>query len=88
MPAASAPTDAELRDAWDLCRTRLHRNMTFEQAQADPAISRVLNACAIGRRHRGARPARLPAPASQRHLHEGRSPLIDFKRAASGDCDD
>ena len=102
MATSTAPqpvqvTDAELRQAYVLCRGRKWP-ATFEEAMADDVRARLITACAHGLHNKAARRAAAPVcatPLPQQplvsHWPARRATalaLFDRKRAAAGDRDD
>ena len=100
--ADPALTDAELREAYKLCRGRTWADYPAEMA--DPTRRALVEACAAGRRRKQAqahtRPVAPPAPICatplpQQPLLKAWPPrraepehFVDRKRAAAGDRDD
>lgn len=90
-------TDAELRQAFALCRGRSWPK-TFEEAMADDVRARLITACAHGLHNKAARRAAAPVcttPLPQQPLVQHWPPrrvdpqhFVDRKRAAAGDRDD
>ncbi len=89
-------TDAELRQAFAVCRARSWPH-TFEEAMADDTRARLITACAHGLHNNAARRAQAAAhgaPVSQAPLVAHWPPrratpaMFDRKRAAAGDRDD
>jgi hypothetical protein len=85
------PTDEEMRRAWTRCK-RETWPATFEEAMADPTLSRLVRITAMhpprAHRVRAVEPVR-PEPAQRPLPLPGIAPgYVDRKRAAAGDRDD
>ncbi len=88
-------TDAELRQAFTLCRARSWPD-TFEEAMADETRKRLITACAHGLHNKAARQAQaaqgtpLPQQPLVQHWPPRRATpaMFDLKRAAAGDRDE
>lgn len=83
---------ADLHGAW-LQRRRGDWPPTFDAVMADPMLSRLVRAEAIGRavalrRHLAKHCAPASRPAAPRAPPARRAPIFDRKRAASGERED
>jgi hypothetical protein len=82
-----APTEQDLRDAWQRCRIAAWPS-TFEETMVDPARAALVRINASRARRDSMKPRRqLSAPAC-RPLLPGIPSRFDRKRAAAGDRDD